>query len=139
MSNSVKTLQYYLCMIDKLVNERINWTICHSIWSCDFQLATYSKFINILFLFSAVGITNQRETTVVWDKLTGEPLHNAIVWLDTRTKSTVEKFVADNPKSTLENVRVSMTWSGYARRSSQLLRVYKVFLPCDLSPTVYQH
>ena len=28
--------------------------------------------------FSAVGITNQRETTVVWDKLTGEPLHNAI-------------------------------------------------------------
>ncbi len=32
-----------------------------------------------------MGITNQRETTVVWDKTTGEPLHNAIVWLDTRT------------------------------------------------------
>lgn len=33
----------------------------------------------------AIGITNQRETTVVWDRLTGEPLHNAIVWQDRRT------------------------------------------------------
>jgi glycerol kinase len=34
---------------------------------------------------AAVGITNQRETTVVWDKNTGKPYHNAIVWQDTRT------------------------------------------------------
>ncbi|MGN6699055.1 MAG: FGGY family carbohydrate kinase, partial [Thermomicrobiales bacterium] len=34
---------------------------------------------------AAVGITNQRETTVVWDKTTGRPLYNAIVWQDTRT------------------------------------------------------
>src|SRR5215207_9879261 len=34
---------------------------------------------------AAVGITNQRETTVIWDKHTGRPLHNAIVWQDTRT------------------------------------------------------
>jgi glycerol kinase len=34
---------------------------------------------------AAVGITNQRETTVVWDRRTGEPVHNAIVWQDTRT------------------------------------------------------
>jgi len=34
---------------------------------------------------AAVGITNQRETTVVWDKNTGKPVHNAIVWQDTRT------------------------------------------------------
>lgn len=33
----------------------------------------------------AVGITNQRETTVVWDRATGEPVYNAIVWQDTRT------------------------------------------------------
>ncbi len=33
----------------------------------------------------AIGITNQRETTLVWDKNTGEPVHNAIVWQDTRT------------------------------------------------------
>lgn len=37
---------------------------------------------------AAIGITNQRETTVVWDKRTGEPLHNAIVWNDTRTDGT---------------------------------------------------
>jgi len=34
---------------------------------------------------AAVGITNQRETTIVWDRNTGEPIHNAIVWQDTRT------------------------------------------------------
>ena len=34
---------------------------------------------------AALGITNQRETTVLWDKSTGQPLHNAIVWQDTRT------------------------------------------------------
>ncbi|KAM5338534.1 glycerol kinase-like [Glossophaga mutica] len=38
----------------------------------------------------AIGVTNQRETTVVWDKITGEPLYNAVVWLDLRTQSTVE-------------------------------------------------
>jgi glycerol kinase len=35
--------------------------------------------------FAALGITNQRETTVVWDKATGRPIHNAIVWQDRRT------------------------------------------------------
>ena len=34
---------------------------------------------------AAIGITNQRETTIVWDKETGEPIHNAIVWQDRRT------------------------------------------------------
>ena len=34
---------------------------------------------------AAIGITNQRETTVVWDKATGQPIHNAIVWQDRRT------------------------------------------------------
>jgi len=38
----------------------------------------------------AIGITNQRETTVVWDKTTGEPLYNAIVWQDKRTASICE-------------------------------------------------
>eukprot|EP00168_Porphyra_purpurea_P007369 TRINITY_DN1922_c0_g1_i2.p1 TRINITY_DN1922_c0_g1~~TRINITY_DN1922_c0_g1_i2.p1 ORF type:complete len:563 (+),score=140.30 TRINITY_DN1922_c0_g1_i2:171-1859(+) len=40
----------------------------------------------------AVGITNQRETTVVWDKESGVPLCRAIVWLDTRTRSTCESL-----------------------------------------------
>ncbi|KAK7727388.1 Glycerol kinase [Diaporthe eres] len=40
----------------------------------------------------SIGITNQRETTVVWDKTTGEPLHNAIVWPDTRTTNLVREL-----------------------------------------------
>ena len=41
---------------------------------------------------AAVGITNQRETTVVWDKNTGEPVYNAIVWQDTRTAKIVDEL-----------------------------------------------
>src|SRR5438045_1124739 len=43
---------------------------------------------------AAVGITNQRETAVVWDRHTGEPVHNAIVWQDTRTQSIVDQLGA---------------------------------------------
>ncbi|SMG34476.1 glycerol kinase GlpK [Agreia pratensis] len=43
----------------------------------------------------AVGITNQRETAVVWDKNTGESVYNAIVWQDTRTQSIVDRLSAD--------------------------------------------
>jgi len=39
---------------------------------------------------AAIGITNQRETTVVWDKNTGNPVHNAIVWQDKRTSDTCD-------------------------------------------------
>ena len=42
-----------------------------------------------------VGITNQRETAVVWDKNTGVPVYNAIVWQDTRTQSIVDELAAD--------------------------------------------
>jgi glycerol kinase len=41
---------------------------------------------------AAVGVTNQRETTVVWDRHTGQPIHNAIVWQDTRTAETIEEL-----------------------------------------------
>lgn len=41
----------------------------------------------------AVGITNQRETTIVWDKESGQPLHRAIVWFDNRTASICHGFV----------------------------------------------
>ncbi|MGB9184125.1 MAG: glycerol kinase GlpK [Solirubrobacteraceae bacterium] len=43
----------------------------------------------------AVGITNQRETTVIWDRETGEPIHNAIVWQDTRTGGLVRELAGD--------------------------------------------
>ncbi|XP_073988346.1 glycerol kinase 3-like isoform X2 [Rhodnius prolixus] len=45
----------------------------------------------------ALGITNQRETTIVWDKHTGEPLFNALVWYDIRTDSTVDQILAKLP------------------------------------------
>ena len=44
---------------------------------------------------AAVGITNQRETAVVWDRHTGLPVYNAIVWQDTRTQPIVDRLAAD--------------------------------------------
>lgn len=44
---------------------------------------------------AAIGITNQRETAVVWDRETGEPVYNAIVWQCRRTAPIVEKLIAD--------------------------------------------
>jgi glycerol kinase len=44
---------------------------------------------------AAVGITNQRETAVVWDRNTGKPVYNAIVWQDTRTQEIVDRLAAD--------------------------------------------
>ncbi len=43
---------------------------------------------------AAVGITNQRETTVIWDRATGLPVYKAIVWQDTRTQSIVDRVAA---------------------------------------------
>jgi glycerol kinase len=44
---------------------------------------------------AAIGITNQRETTVVWDRNTGEPIYNAIVWQDTRTQQIVDRLASN--------------------------------------------
>jgi glycerol kinase len=41
---------------------------------------------------AAIGITNQRETTLVWNKKTGKPVYNAIVWQDTRVAANVAEF-----------------------------------------------
>jgi glycerol kinase len=46
------------------------------------------------FTLTAIGVTNQRETTVAWCRATGAPLHNAIVWLDTRTSDLVDAMAA---------------------------------------------
>ena len=43
---------------------------------------------------AAIGITNQRETTIVWDKETGEPIYHAIVWQDRRTADYCESLVS---------------------------------------------
>ncbi len=44
---------------------------------------------------AAIGVTNQRETTIVWDKNTGKPYYNAIVWQDTRTKEICDELAKD--------------------------------------------
>lgn len=44
---------------------------------------------------AAVGVTNQRETTVVWDRASGRPIANAIVWQDTRTEALIAALAAD--------------------------------------------
>jgi glycerol kinase len=44
---------------------------------------------------AAVGITNQRETTILWERATGRPIHNAIVWQDRRTADMCERLKAD--------------------------------------------
>ncbi|KIV91759.1 hypothetical protein B0A52_06329 [Exophiala mesophila] len=53
------------------------------------QFETQGHNINSI---KAIGITNQRETTVLWDQQTGEPLYNAIVWTDTRTQNMIRKI-----------------------------------------------
>ncbi|MDD2580528.1 MAG: glycerol kinase GlpK [Desulfuromonadaceae bacterium] len=49
---------------------------------------------------AAIGITNQRETTVVWDRATGKPIHNAIVWQDRRTAGTCDLLRAQGHEPT---------------------------------------
>ncbi|NOY99107.1 MAG: glycerol kinase GlpK [Chloroflexi bacterium] len=50
---------------------------------------------------AAIGVTNQRETTVVWDKATGQPVYNAIVWQDTRTDELCDELAEDGGQDRL--------------------------------------
>lgn len=60
------------------------------------QLETFNQAVSDSGInpkdIAAIGITNQRETTVVWDRETGEPIHKAIVWLDKRTTDICKKI-----------------------------------------------
>ncbi|XP_011797124.1 PREDICTED: glycerol kinase 2 [Colobus angolensis palliatus] len=65
--------------------------ILQSVYECIARTCEKLDEMNIdISNIKAVGVSNQRETTVIWDKLTGEPLYNAVVWLDLRTQTTVE-------------------------------------------------
>ncbi|PIE16106.1 MAG: glycerol kinase [Rhodobacterales bacterium] len=59
--------------------EELWQTVCHTARTAIAQAGVSPAEI------AAIGITNQRETTLVWDKATGQPIHNAIVWQDRRT------------------------------------------------------
>lgn len=67
------------------------------------QLGTLHKLIKEqkvdLSSIAAIGITNQRETAIVWDRETGEPVYNAIVWQDKRTASICEALKAQGLES----------------------------------------
>lgn len=67
------------------------------IWTT--QLEVLRSLLNDLSVepsdVTAIGITNQRETTVVWDRKTGEPVHRAIVWQDKRTSEYCDELKAD--------------------------------------------
>jgi glycerol kinase len=52
---------------------------------------------------AAIGITNQRETVVVWDRETGKPVHNAIVWQDRRTARACDKLRSDGVEKTVQD------------------------------------
>ncbi|TNN56038.1 Glycerol kinase [Liparis tanakae] len=72
--------------------------ILQSVYECMERTCEKLTQLNIdISNIKAIGVTNQRETTVVWDKETGEPLYNAIVWLDLRTQSTVERLINKTP------------------------------------------
>jgi glycerol kinase len=51
---------------------------------------------------AAIGITNQRETTIVWDKNTGKPIYNAIVWQDRRTAAYCDQLKAQGMNATIQ-------------------------------------
>ncbi|XP_017355265.1 glycerol kinase-like isoform X1 [Cebus imitator] len=74
--------------------------ILHSVYECIQKTCEKLGQLNIdISNIKAIGVSNQRETTVVWDKLTGEPLYNAVVWLDLRTQSTVENLGKRIPRN----------------------------------------
>ena len=52
---------------------------------------------------AGIGITNQRETTLIWDRKTGKPIHNAIVWQDRRTAALCQKLRDDGHEPTVTN------------------------------------
>lgn len=57
------------------------------------NLIAISWLLPLIQLQLGIGLCNQRETTIVWDKKSGEPLYNAIVWLDNRTTGIVDHFL----------------------------------------------
>ena len=75
------------------------------IYSCQIDMMkNVIKENNVSFRdISAIGITNQRETTVIWDKKTGKPVYNAIVWQCRRTASICSQLKKDGHEETFKN------------------------------------
>ncbi len=76
----------------------------NEIWSTQLGVAAeaISKAGLTVENIAAIGITNQRETTVVWERATGKPVYNAIVWQDRRTASFCDELKNKNLESTIK-------------------------------------
>ena len=74
------------------------------IWSTQIGVASevISKHGTDKFDIAAIGITNQRETTVVWNKLTGMPIYNAIVWQDRRTADFCDQLKQEGKQTFIQ-------------------------------------
>lgn len=71
---------------------------------------------------AAIGITNQRETTIIWDRATGEPVYNALVWQDTRTQDIVDHVAkTSNPGSIRANTGLPLATYFSASKISWIL------------------
>ena len=76
----------------------------NEIWSTQFGTmaeAVAKAHINMKQV-AGIGITNQRETTVVWDRKTSQPIYNAIVWQDRRTAAYCDELKAANHAGTIQ-------------------------------------
>jgi glycerol kinase len=84
--------------IPRFIRNPAGWnTIRREIWRNTQEVIARAR-INAQLQASdiaAVGITNQRETTVVWNRKTGKPYYNALVWQDTRTGDLVAKYAEE--------------------------------------------
>jgi glycerol kinase len=66
---------------------------------------------------AAIGITNQRETTLIWERATGRPVYNAIVWQDTRTDAICNELA--------NALGDSLGWDG-AQKNAEVMRTLEI-------------
>ena len=83
------------------------------IWSSQLSVAVEAmgKIGATVEDIASIGITNQRETTIVWNRHTGRPVYNAIVWQCRRTVDYIEKLVADGHADRIREKTVSFAFS----------------------------
>lgn len=87
------------------VREVIGKALANATTHCEYEVNHHD--------IAAVGVTNQRETTIIWDKYSGQPVYNAIVWQDTRSQDIVDRLAADGGPDRWRSI-VGETLSTYA-------------------------
>ncbi|XP_050439482.1 glycerol kinase-like [Adelges cooleyi] len=86
---------------------------------------------------STIGIANQRETAIVWDKNTGKPLYNAIIWMDIRTEEIVDRFLRKEiPNCTTVNEKKRYLQSKCGLTMNPYFSVFKIIWLIENVPEV---